>query len=298
MLNVKDQIQTQIINTEYLLSLVEDHPLMSYSLKKKIEELNEKLESLPEQFKEAKVILLFSGGAVKGSKGIKANFISQTLKPFQELIKSQTSIIRFGKLGKRGKSKSSNFSELYLTALPTGSFGVELSQIDSDELFAEEDVSNAIDQVMTLIESSTKSDDEFENAIENMPPRNLNNLKTFLKSIDDEHSILKMESGTHILEISEENIHLGFMRVSSAIREDDTLHLDGTLRGVLLESGKFEFVDIDGYKFSGFLSPDISEDLIVTLLNVPSKIELFKSKINFKSGNEKVAYELLDISQR
>ena len=298
MLSEKEQIQAQIIDTEHLLSLVKDHPLMSYSLQKKLETLKEQFEAYPENYKEAKVTLLFSGKAVKGSKGIKANFLSQTLKPFQELIKTQTSLVRFGNVGKRGKSKSANFSELYLTALPTGSFGIELSQIDSADFFAEEDVSTAIDQVMDLIEAATKGDEEFETAIEKTPARNLNNLKSFLKHIDEEHSILKMESGSHTLVISEDSIHRGFERVNGAVKEDEEIFVEGTLRGALLESGKFEFVDENGYIFTGFLNPDLPEDLVISYLNSPCKVHLTKSKTNFKSGSEKIAYELLDISEK
>lgn len=297
MLREKEQVQAQIIDTEHLLSLVKDDALMSYSLQKKLEILKEKLASYREDYKEAKVTLLFSGKAVIGSKGIKANFLSQTLKPFQELVKTQTSLIRYGNVGKRGKSRSSNFSELYLTALPTGSFGIELSQIDSADFFAEEHVSMAIDQVMTLIEAATKGDEEFESAIEKTPARNLNNLKSFLKHIDEEHSILKMESGSHNLEISEDCIHRGFERVNGAIKEDEEIFVEGTLRGALLESGKFEFVDVNNYRYTGFLNAKLPDDLVVSYLNLPCKVHLIKSKTNFKSGSEKIAYELLDISE-
>jgi len=293
----KEQLQAQIIDTERLLSLAKDHPLMSYSMKKKLDNLKKRLEEFPVDIKEPKVRLLFSGGAVKGSQGIKTKFISQTLRPFQELIKTQTALLRYGKVGKRGVSKSSKFSELYLTALPTGSFGVELSQIDANDFFAEEDVSTAINQVMDLIDAATKSDEAFENILEKTPARNLTNLRSFLKQIDEEHSILKLESGTHKINIPEDKIHKGFERVNGAVKEDEEIFIDGTLRGILLESARFEFIDKDGFKYTGFVNPKVDEKEILLYMNQTCKVHIRKSKTRFNSGTQKVTYELLEISK-
>ncbi|PBJ11515.1 hypothetical protein [Flavobacterium sp. ACN6] len=294
----KEQLKAQIIDTKHLLSLVKDHPLMSYSLTKKIEELNEKLKNLPDHIKEPKVRLLFSGRAVSGSKGIKTKFVTDTLKPFQELIKTQTALLRYGKVGKRGVSKNSKSSDLYLTALPTGSFGVELSQIESSDFFAEEDIANAIQQVMELVEAATNSDKEFEEILETTPARNLNNLKNFLKHIDKEKSILKMTSGTKQINISEDLIHKGFQRVNAATKEDLELFEDGTLRGAFLEAAKFEFVNEDGFKFTGFINPKLPEEQVISFLNKSCTAHLRHSKTYFMSGTEKTTFELLDIFEK
>jgi hypothetical protein len=298
----REQIKAQIIDTERLLSMVESHPIMSYSLRSKLEDLQSRLKEFPENAIEAKIRLLFSGNAVKGSLGIKSKFLSETLKPFQELVKTQTALVRFGKVGKRGKNKESVNSELYLTALPTGSFGVELSQLETNNLFAEEDVATAIHQVMELIEAATNSDETFEEILGNTPVRNLNNLKSFLRQIDEEDSILKLESGTFELEIPEEKIHQGFERVNAATNEDEELLINGILRGILLDSGKFEIQDDDGYRYTGFVSTDIPEEEVirynVEFLNQPCVIHLRKSKTQFISGTEKTSFELLQVQPR
>lgn len=290
-------LNTQILETEYLLSLVKSDPLMSYSLEQKVQELKDDLSKLPDDLKEAKVTLLFSGKAVKGSSGIKTTFISKTLRPFQELVKTQSALVRNGKVGKRGKQKSASNSELYLTALPRGSFGVELQQIDPNSFFGEEEVATAISQVMDLVEAATKDDNSFEEVIEKTPLRNLNNLRSFLKNIDDEHSILKMESGTQEINISREDIHKGYERVNGAVKEDFEIFVDGYLKGVFLESSKFEFTDVNGYKFTGLISPKISEDKIETYFNGFCRVHLLKSNTKFNSGREKTTYEMLDVME-
>jgi len=159
-------LKAQIVDTERLLEMVIDHPLMSESLIEKLNNLRSELEALPKESHEAKVQLLFGGNAVFGSKGIKTNFISKTLTPFQEMVRSQASIVRFGDIGKRGQVKKTVGTDLYLTALPVGSFGVELSQLESDDLFDSLDVSNAMKQVMKLISDTTIDDQTFETAAE------------------------------------------------------------------------------------------------------------------------------------
>lgn len=299
MINLRNNIKSQILELENLLNLASDDPFMSKSLSKKISKLKNEFENITEDKIDTNVSLLFSGDAVIGSKGIKIDFLSKVLKPFQELVKTETAKIKFGLVGKRGKAKEIDDAELYLTALPTGSFGVQLTQLKNNNIFSESDVDLAIDNIMQLIDSATKSDESFEEIITNTPTRSLNNLKTFLKEIDDENSILKFEREDKTLEISPENIHKGFERINSAVTEEDTIKINGVLRGILLDSGKFEFVDENGHKTAGYIDENISEEKIIELsleyLNKGCTIEVRKFKTKFISNNEKTYFELIDI---
>lgn len=299
MINLKNQIKNQIIELENLLGLANNDPFMSKSLSLKIKALKDKLENITEDFNEATVALLFSGNAVSGSRGIKIDFISKVLKPFQELIKTETTKIKYGIVGKRGKTRDIDDAELYLTALPTGSFGVQLTQLNKNNIFSETEVDKAIENVMNLVNAATSSDEAFEEIVSITAPRSLNNLKLFLKEIDNENSILKFEKDNETLEISTENIHKGYERINSAITDEEVIEVRGTLRGVLLDSGKFEFVDEDGHKVSGLIGEDIDEDKIIELsleyLNKSCIIHLKKIKTKFVSQNEKTFYHLIDI---
>lgn len=292
----KKLLIAQLNESKRLLSLVTGDRLMSYSLEQKINEIESDLSHFPDDLKEPKVRLLFSGNAVKGSEGIKTSFISKAMLPFQELVKTQAALIRHGNIGKRGKSKGTNYSELYLTGLPRGSFGVELSQMESTDLFSEEDVSQAIANVINILEATTKDDESFDEIVNTIPARNLNSLKTFLKNIDEEESILKIESGSREIEISIEQIHQGFERVNHHEIEDTEVFLVGTLRGVLLEGGIFEFVDEStGYTYKGHVNPDLPEEKIENMLNKHCKVHLKESRTQFISGKSKTLFELLDV---
>lgn len=292
-------LKVLILETERMLSYVKDHPLMAKNFEERLKELNERLSSYPSEVFEPRVDLLFSGTAVKGSEGIKSEFISDTIKPFQELVKTQTSLNRFGQVGRRGQARRSGNTELYLTAIRKGSFGVELCKLESNDLFDEQDVANAIHQVMNLINISAESDEAFESIVEHTPKRNLTNLRKFLKVISSEDSVLKMESGTTGIEITKEGISQAFERVDGAIEDSNELYIRGILRGFLLDSGKFEVTKEDGVSISGLISETISEDQIIEFdrrfLNAHCKIHMNVVKTTFKTGREKVTYELLDI---
>lgn len=295
-----EKLKSQIVDTKKMIELVGDHPLMSKSYKERLNILKEKLEKLPKNQTEAKIKLLFSGKAIKGSLGIKSKFVSKTIKPIQELIKAQAALIRFENIGKRGPIKKNINSELYLTSLPIGSFGVELSKLESDDLFDDLDVSNAILQVMELIESTTIDDDTFETIIDKTPKRNLTYLKKFLKAISDADSILKIETGSFGVDLNEKEIKDGFLRVNSTNNTEEEIYLNGILRGVLLDSGKFEFISEDGTPITGMINPDITEEQLIEYdrkyLNKNCKMHLLMNKTIFITEREKVSYELLSIS--
>lgn len=289
-------LNAQLDETKRLLSLIKDDKLMSYSLEQKLIELETEINQIPHDLKEPRVMLLFSGSAVKGSEGIKTSFISKTMQPFQELVKTQAALLRHGSIGKRGKTKGTNYSELYLTGLPRGSFGVELSQMESYDLFGEEEVAEAISNVINIIEATTKDEQTFEAMLESIPARNLTSLKSFLKNIDEEHSMLKIESGNRLVEISKEQIHLAFERINHNVLDDKELILKGILRGVLLEGGVFEFIDgSTGFTYKGHVSNEIADDKIENLLNKHCQVFLKEFRTQFISGKNKTLYELLDV---
>lgn len=294
-------LKAQIVDTERLLEMVIDHPLMAESLKERIELLRKELSELPEISDEPNVKLLFSGNAVIGSKGIKSSFVSKTISPFQEMLKTQVALIRFGKVGKRGRTNKGANTELYLTALPVGSFGIELSQLKTNDLFESIDVSNAIKNVMQLIENTAVDDKTFEQTIENTPKRNLSNLKRFLEEIYQENSILKMESGEKYLELPHTKIKEAFERVAATTDEENEILVNGIFRGLLLDSAKFEIQDEFGKKITGFISPDLSENQLIEydkdFLNTKCLIHLKEHRTKFKTGKEKKDYELLEIKE-
>lgn len=294
-----EQLKAQILDTERMLEMVIDHPLMAEGFKEKINELKSELEKIPKEAFEPRIQLLFSGNSVVGSQGIKSSFVAKTVNPFQEMVKTQAALVRFGRVGKRGRAKKGASTDLYLTALPVGSFGVELSQLETTDLFDSIDVSNAIKQVMSIVESSATDDETFEKIIAEVPKRNLTNLRKLLEEVAENNSILKMESNEVGIQISEKKVKEAYLRVAETTDVENEFVIQGVFRGILLDSGRFEILDDNGKKLSGFISPDLSEDELIlydqSFLNEECQITLREHKTTFKTGNEKIEYELLEI---
>ena len=300
-----ERIKAQIVDTQRLLELVLEHPLMSVSLKERLYSLQAELEELPKESNEPKISLLFSGKAVVGSLGIKSSFVSKTIKPLQEMIKTQVAYHRFSRSGKRGHAKRGDEpanTELYLTALPTGSFGMELSQLESNDLFDSEDVSNAMKQVMTLIYNTSVDEETFEKTIEDTPKKNLVNLKQFLHEVSEENSVLKMVSGELGIELTNEKVSEAYNRVAATDDEEEEIFIEGVFRGLLLDSGRFEIQDVNGKKISGFISDELSEEELINIdkyfLNENCVIHLKLHRTKFITGREKVDFELIEITPK
>lgn len=297
--SIRQDILTQLASTRRLLKDVEDHPIMSVGLREKIENLEYRLKELPSEINEPKIKVLFNGNAVMGSIGIKSSFASKTLNYFQEILKTQIAILKYGSVGGRGQAKSLQNTELYLTSLPHGSFGIELSQIESNDLFDQIDVSKAMKQVIHLIEDISKDDDSFGSVIEGTPKRTLNNIEKFLQEIVDENSIVKMECGEVYTEISRDKVKEAFERVSEYESSDSEVFINGIFRGAILDSWKFEAQSEDGLPISGFINEDVEENSIITFdkefINKQCVLHIIQRNIKFKTGREKTTYELLEI---
>lgn len=296
----KQFLKVQIIETERLFQMVKNHPLMSITYEQRLKQLKEELDNLPEEVLEPKIHLLFSGDAVKGGEGVKATFIGKVMPPFEEMVKIQVATVRFGLLPKKGKRKRATKTELFLTALPTGSFGVELKQLQFDTLFDAQEVATGMKQVINIVAQTAKDDNSFEATIENTPKKNLHNLKKFLEEINEEKSILKMECGELGIELSTKDVADAYLRVSEVVNNEEDEFINGIFRGLLLDSAKFEFQDEQGRKHLGNIGQNLSEDELIgydkMFLNQQCKIHVKKNRIKFKTGNEKVVYELLEIT--
>ena len=292
-------LQNQIQETKKLLSLVVGHPIMEPSLKERLAILEEELSAIPKNIPESKIRLLFSGDAVVGSLGIKSDFVSKTIKPLQDLIKTQTAIVKFGQVGQRGKAKKSSISELYLTALPTGSFGYELSLLDPSDLFDEEDVSKSIQDVVKILEGTAKSDDNFQQIVGDMSKRAFNNLSAFFKEVANENSILKLDSGTTHIELTATDVKNGYVRVSSTQYEETPIVIKGIFKGILLDSGKFEIINDEGLPIRGDVDDSLDTDILTEynkeFTNEECTIHLQENLTIFNEHKRRLKYVLLQI---
>ena len=239
----REYIMVQLLETQRMLTVIADHPVMSFSLKQKEKTLLEQLEKIPVDKKDTKVVLLFSGNPVKGSLGIDASFIGKVTVPFQNMVTAEFAHRVDGKVGKRGQLNKQDESRLFLTALPRGSFGIELSKLESNDLFEDNQMSDSLSHVTKLIESSSKSDEDFAAELDGTTPRTIQSLKDFFKAVSDDQAGVTIESGGIRCELNPVEVKSGYERVSGTITKEEPKTVNGILKGILLESWKFDFID-------------------------------------------------------
>lgn len=293
---LREQLRLQILEIERLSANVADHPIMSFSLKKRLDSLRKELDELPLNVKEAKVTLLFSGKPVYGSEGIDADFLGKVLLPFQKMVQSDLAQRGHGVVGSKGPIRSSESAKLFLTALPRGSFGVELSKIDSAPGVSEDLVVDSLSHVSKLLESSAKSDEDFAAALDEISPRTINGLRQFLKIVSDEDAGVTIESGGLRSSLEIEAVKDAYKRVSEATTSRNEIEIIGTLKGILLESWRFDFLSNDGSKFTGPISAELGEDQVSQFIrdffDQPCIGVFEKTTVYLKSGRLKESFTL------
>ena len=297
----REYINIQLLETQRMLEMLINHPIMYKSLKQKEINLLEQLEKIPVDQKETKVVLLFSGHPVIGSLGIDASFLAKVTIPFQSMVTAEFAHRGGSKVGKRGALNKQGESRLFLTAMPRGSFGIELSKlVESTDLLADNQMSDSLSKVTKLIESSSKSDEDFASELDETTPRTIQSLKNFFKVISDEQAGVSIETGGIRCELNPEEVKSGYERVSGTkITEETIITVHGTLKGILLESWKFDFLDEQDNLITGSIDEDLTEeivsDFIKIFFNNSCKAILKEGRVLFKNGREHKSYILTSI---
>jgi hypothetical protein len=291
-------LKRQIAESERLKELASDHPLMGPLVAQREEEFKQELQSLPVGGREARTVLFFTGDPVYGSKGIDAHFASTVLLPFLEMVKSEYVAEKHGQVGERGPRRDEDEARLLLTGLPRGSFGLELSHPESEDLFAEEQLSNVLVKLTELFSSAGKSDEDFVHALEEVSPRVYARLPEFFKSIHDHGANIRMQTGDLEFALDRDRVSEAFTRVSSVHTIENEVEKEGVFRGATLDTWKFDFRTDDDETITGRLSPDLDEAKVASMLrlvNQSSVARLKETKITTQGGAVRTRYELIDV---
>ncbi len=275
------------------------HPLMSVAFAEREQELQEMIAALPLGGKEARTVLFFSGGPVHGSFGIDAGFAGRVLDPFQNMVKADYADRWHGVLGSRGRRSGETESRLLLTGLPRGSFGLELTRADNDQLFEEGQLADTLAHVTRLVEAAARSDEDFAAQLDETAPRVVQNLRSFLEVVAKGKAGLRLESGDFRCEMNPVQAMEAFNRVADTISTEEEVEIVGVLKGVLLESWRYDFVSLDGHAVGGKIDQSLSEDQVIGLskqfFNEQCVAVLLKTTVLFKNGRVRTTYTLKDL---
>ena len=273
---------------------------MSVALKERQTELQSEIDSLPLGHKEARTVLFFSGEPVHGSMGIDANFAGRVLEPFQSMVMTDYADRWHGAVGSRGRRIGEESSRMLLTGLPRGSFGLELTRAESDDLFEDDQLADTLAHVTRLVESASRSDEDFAAELDQAAPRVIQNLRQFLEVVSKAKAGLRLESGDFRCSMDPVKAGEAFERVAGTITRDDDIQVPGVFKGVLLESWKFDFVTEDNHEIAGKIDDNLTEDQVVQLnreyFNQPCVSSFLKTVVLFKNGRVRTTHVLKGLS--
>jgi hypothetical protein len=296
----REFLKVQLLETQRLREMAGVHPVMSVAFAEREEEIREKLQALPLGNKEARTILFFSGEPVQGSMGIDAAFAGRVLEPFQSMVMADYADRWHGVVGSRGRRPGEAQSRLLLTGLPRGSFGLELTRAENDELFEEGQLADTLAHVTRLIEAASRSDEDFAAELDATAPRVIQNLRAFLEVIAKGKAGLRLESGDFRCTMNPIQANEAFNRVAGTITSDEAVDMPGVFKGVLLESWKFDFVTDENHSVGGKIDENLTEEQVIGLnrefFNERCLASLLKTTVLFKNGRVRTSYTLTGLA--
>jgi len=292
-------LSSQLLELDRLGQLSSGDPIMSAALKKRRESIQLEFAKTPPDVQAPRTVLFFAGEPVMGSRGIDAKFAADVIAPFVEMVKTQYSAQKHGRVGARGPRKDESEARLFLTGLPRGSFGLELSQPQSGDFIAAEELSDALVRLTEVIGSAADADERFAVSLDRVSPRVLPKLKDFLSVVSSNKAYLGIESGTLKIKLPAEQVTVAFERVGAAKTNERETDAIGTFRGATLDSWRFDFKRDTGELISGRIDDGVDETAVEamnTLTNKPSRALIREIIITTRDGGERHRYELLGLA--
>lgn len=297
-------LKRQLAEMQEILSQNMESPLMRVSLEKRIAILQSELDSIGTiNHFDTSIKLWFGGEAVYGSMGIFADFASKTSTILSNMIATKYIEIISGKPtpSERGKIKGIGKGKMYISNILHGSFGYEMGWIKND-LFSEQDASQAIEEVISLIDIAAKDEEHLEDVLQQESPRTITYLRNFYKAVSTTSNMLKMESGLHHTELSKGELQIGYSRIKESNITEIYTTMEARLSGIFTDSGTFEFIDNEGRRRIGHTSEDLDDDQLTeyarVYTNMMCKLVMKEYRETPTHGKPKTpTYELLQIQE-
>ncbi len=235
------------------------------SRKREIEEMIAKLGDAPDHT--ASVGLFFGGLPVIGSRGIRADFAGKAIEYFQELVAKQHAAAEAGILGRRGRVPLRAATDLMLTDVVRGSFGMVLEEVEENGLLADSKVKQIVDEVTDVFLNVASIDDQvFEELLASIDGRLLSTLRDFFHLLDEGGATIRVVEAEKDRLLDRDAVHRGRVRTEAiAVDERESDQISGKLY-LLPAHRRFELVrDDTGETIYGIVSPEYSKEYLGTL---------------------------------
>lgn len=238
----------------------DDDPMGHYQFTQRLADLRQELQNIGEAPDlTGSVALFFTGAPVVGSHGIKADFAGKAVEKFQDIVSKRFAASEVGDLGGRGPVPLRANSDLLLTDVARGSFGVVLEEATDNQALTETQLKIVLDEVVETFGVAAGEDGEpFEELLERIDTRYLRSLGEFFKLLDEEDATVRVVEGEQDRQFTPVEIRRARERTGAAeIEERDNEPLIGRLY-LLPAHRRFELVLDDGETIWGHVSGEFA----------------------------------------
>ena len=180
-------VVSEIAQLEGLLAgLPEDMVIERMGLESRLEKVRARIEGVRRPSAPKRAYITFRGKPVMDNSGIAAGFGAKALSAFSDAVMTAAAGT-LGELGERGRVPDREINQPFVTGFATGSFGFELEIPDAEPgkqgwLSAGNPAEKAIGSIQDLLHlSSTGSDDELSALADEIHPRSVRKVVSFLE---------------------------------------------------------------------------------------------------------------------
>jgi hypothetical protein len=244
-----------------------DDPIGRMAYQERAQFLEDQIASLDVQpDKLASVALLFGGEPVHGSRSISADFATDALGKFQDLVsKLHADKIEAEGLPNMGKIPHKGLSTLQITDVAHGSFGFLLEERDTDQAaMFDTPLKETLDEAVALIASFySENEDEYIGAIDAINTRIFSSLRDFFKVLFDARATVRVVEGSRDDQLDRPEIEKAYDRSQRTKVDETEMTLDGILIGIIPTKMEFEFQpDMQDEPIVGKTGPAISRSYL------------------------------------
>ncbi len=252
----RDQVAAQLASLNDLLnSLPANDYLGRLGFQSRRDALQRELGNLvPVEQRRAQIALYFSGDPVVGSAGVEAEFGTNVIGTFQDMLSKVWGAQDRTGLQQMGPIKDKDASQLHITSVVHGSFGFVLEELDEQaEPLFQTPLSKAADKVAEYIDNfACENDASFSEMIDVLNPRVFQAIRQFFGFIHKGKATFRLVEGERDQQFDRPAVERAWQRAEASDVAEDRIHMVGRLLGVIPMKRRFELEsDVTGMVVEG-----------------------------------------------
>jgi hypothetical protein len=296
-LREKEMLQAKRVGLQTLLRDTPHDPMARAPLEHGIHKIETRLKELEAQPSiNPQAEMFFVDGKVTNHHGLEITFAADMLKSYQNMVTNHYAAKHYTLL-RVGRRHGEAEAHLFLTALPRGSFGMQLSQPQITDWVAAANVSAAMVDLSNLVDAAADSDDAFDGLLAQFNPRVLKPLTSFMATLNAGGGSFRLVTGMKQVRMNREKIHEAYLRVSAASSVEHEITIPGTFGGITGYTWEFDFQPHAGDVIHGPIANDVTEEEAERMnhdfMFKPAFATLKETTVTTRSGKKRPTFELI-----